>query len=422
MAQRLVDDTCIASLKPILMLILTLATNMAVICAARLGVPVDPLSFAHITDPQLGMLNWMKEFPTDIYHESSMFEECIKFAKTINPAFIFIGGDMQNWWPNEPEDTRNRNFYTNGVEKNNQWNYLRFQVDLGREQRAKLKAIIRDAKLDEKSLFYTPGNHDVGDDPDEKTLADYVKNFEPHYASWTREDVEIHTVRINSQLYWTKSDNEHVASLRAEQEEFLRREMNTLKNNADTKKFLIVMTHICPFLQDIDETTSAESDEGWGHWRKEYRSPILAILTEPKIPVVFVCGHMHVNVNRKYDFNGVDVHIRVTSSAGTTMNWNGLSALGSEEASVVASKPVDAAFNDHIISGNFANIPQRLQAHPKTSGMRLFKFFQRLDQFCFTDKWFTVSELSGDARKWHELNHANQTQSLDEVCITSNQM
>eukprot|EP00928_Gymnodinium_smaydae_P016958 TRINITY_DN1643_c1_g2_i2.p1 TRINITY_DN1643_c1_g2~~TRINITY_DN1643_c1_g2_i2.p1 ORF type:complete len:199 (+),score=35.07 TRINITY_DN1643_c1_g2_i2:707-1303(+) len=193
--------------------------------------------------------------------------------------------------------------------------------------------------------------------------------------------------------------------MRSKQDKWLKREMEKF-NTDGQKKFVVVMTHMCPFLHNINE----RSDGGWAHWRQEHRERILAILTEPKLPVLFVCGHMHVNVAHTTRFNDIPVFIRVTSSAGTTMNWDGRTELPAEAASTVASKPVGMAFFDHIMNGSSKNFPliaQRLKVGEEASGMRLFHFYQRERKFCFRDKWLTVSKFAM-AKSWLEGASKNE--------------
>eukprot|EP00928_Gymnodinium_smaydae_P016960 TRINITY_DN1643_c1_g3_i1.p1 TRINITY_DN1643_c1_g3~~TRINITY_DN1643_c1_g3_i1.p1 ORF type:complete len:390 (+),score=48.81 TRINITY_DN1643_c1_g3_i1:88-1257(+) len=384
-----------------------LVASLVAISAHRLddsnaGVHPDEFSFAHITDPQLGMLAWTTSNPHDITQEADVLEKGINFAKAMKLDFVFMGGDMQNWWPNEPEDTTNRNLYEDGTKKGFG---LDFSADLGSEQRKRVKEIVDKVRT---QVLYTPGDHDIGDDPDEKTLARYEEYFGHHFAVWANPGHWAHVVRINSQLYWTDSQDAAVTKWRTFQDMFLRTEMRRM--DTESKKLLVVLTHICPFL-DGTHKTSSSNDKAWALWKPTFQESVMETLTKPGKPVLFVCGHMHVNVKNHIQYNKVDVYIRVTSSAGTTIHWDGKKELTPVEAQAVASKPIQLAFNEHIVAKDVANIPKRLQADADSSGMRLFKFFNESSRTCFKDKWFTVSDLSSSADALADLEDAS------EVCV-----
>eukprot|EP00747_Dinoflagellata_sp_TGD_P180472 gnl/TRDRNA2_/TRDRNA2_32991_c0_seq1.p1 gnl/TRDRNA2_/TRDRNA2_32991_c0~~gnl/TRDRNA2_/TRDRNA2_32991_c0_seq1.p1 ORF type:complete len:187 (+),score=22.84 gnl/TRDRNA2_/TRDRNA2_32991_c0_seq1:742-1302(+) len=160
---------------------------------------------------------------------------------------------------------------------------------------------------------------------------------------------------------------------------------------------LIVLTHIPPFMSEIDE--GPDGEPGWANWKKGDRHDILDLITnklkavrpDNPAPLLFVCGHFHANANQKIDYSGVEVQIVVTSAAGTTIQWDGLDELSPKHAAAVASKPIIKAFPENV---GFNNIDERLQAVEQRSGMTVFTV---TDDGKVTHKWQTVKEYEDEA-------------------------
>eukprot|EP00438_Fugacium_kawagutii_P004199 Skav215931 [mRNA] locus=scaffold226:333317:336012:+ [translate_table: standard] len=175
------------------------------------------------------------------------------------------------------------------------------------------------------------------------------------------------------QVYWSHADD-ILEKYRAEQLEFLEKEINSIPSDA---KRLVLLTHIPPFMESFDEQ---DRPSGWANWRKDFRKEILDVLAKAKLPMLFICG--------------LPVDIRVTSSAGTTIQWDGKDTLSPHEAQQVASKPVMDAFRENV---GFDKITKRLRAEPSRSGLRVFTF--ETDTGSFEDQWYTLEDLtSGSAR------------------------
>merc|ERR1740121_2005934 len=117
---------------------------------------------------------------------------------------------------------------------------------------------------------------------------------------------------------------------------------------------------------------SLDEEEGWANWKTDYRSEVLdkfSTALGPSVPMLWVCGHFHGNMRWAGQHNGVPMHIRVTSSAGTPMLWDGQKNFTSKQAAAIGTKAVGDAFNDDIMGGDPANIGQRLQAVESRSGL-----------------------------------------------------
>ncbi|CAE7757939.1 CPPED1, partial [Symbiodinium pilosum] len=231
-------------------------------------------------------------------------------------------------------------------------------------------------------VYYTPGNHDIGDNPDAKTLAQYTRTSgdNPGWGPLFQRVLDkngILYLQFNSQVYW--STDSFLDKHREEQLEFLKSEVGRIQSDV---KRLVLLTHIPPFMDSIDEK------EGWANWKQVYRRQILDLLATPKVPMLWVCGHFHANVVKDLTYQDVPLSIRVSSAAGTTMQWDGKDELSPRDAQEVASKDIANAFAQDI---GFSNIPERLKAEGDRSGLRIF----RIDEGdgSFEDRWYTLDEL-----------------------------
>lgn len=336
-----------------------------------------PIVLVEIADPQLGMLNMYKK-PENWKDEETMLQKLVAKAASMKPDLVFLAGDMQNWWPNEKGTDRNR------IKSMTDAQFAALKAkDLGKMQRQSVRdamSALTDAGI---AVCYTPGNHDVGDDPDEKTLGQYTSSSSEN-PGWgplfqrVKEENGIVFLQFNSQVYWSEN-SEILDKYRKEQFDFLESEINSLV--AKRIKRLVLLTHIPPFMDTIEE------EEGWANWKKEYRKKLLDLFVKVQVPMLFVCGHFHANVVKDTTYKDLELSIRVSSAAGTTIQWDGKDALSPEEAQKVASKNVMSAFAEDV---GFANIRQRLRAEPDRSGLRTFHFN---DDGSFEDHWYTLDEL-----------------------------
>lgn len=324
---------------------------------ASVRAAAPELVLVQIADPQLGMLN-MYNKPTDWSKEERMLQVLAEKAVAMKPELVFLAGDMQNWWPNEKNPEKDRNRLMNMSQS--AFEDLK-ALNLGRKQRQSVRQCMKslvDAKL---PVYYTPGNHDIGDDPDEEMLTRYVEGWGPLFQKVEVEESGIRFLQFNSQVYWSAAET--LEKYREEQLEFLKEEV---KNIPATTKLLVLLTHIPPFMDSFDEP------EGWANWRQVYRKQILDVLAASELPLLFICGHFHANVVKEASYQGRPLHIRVSSAAGTTIQW------------------VLKAFAEDV---GFANIKKRLRAQGDRSGLRVFRF--KPESGTFEDHWYTVDELDG---------------------------
>lgn len=298
---------------------------------------------------------------------------------------------MQNFWPNErrngePDIGRNAPRMQNPPTDP-------MLGGIGAQQRRDVAAAV--ATLRPK--VYTPGNHDVGDVPDAGTLELYDRAW--GHASGTHgsrvlgsQDAVMY-LQLNSQYYQIAEMEDD----REKQLDFLERQLRKI-DRARTK-LVVFLTHIPPFMHDIDE------GNGWANWRRVHRISFLdnvteglkARMEEPKL--LWVCGHFHANVRNKAVHNGVPMDIVVSSAAGSTLHWavRGVPSndLNSSDAMQVAQVGIQEAFGKFIVGGEDANIGKRLVVDKAYSGVRAFEVY---DDGTFKDTWWTAEELEGMPR------------------------
>lgn len=212
-----------------------------------LFLAAGPLTFIQMSDPQFGMYTENKSFE----QETANFEFALAAANRLKPAFVVVTGDLINL-PGDPAQAAE---------------YKRVA--------ARLNPAIR--------LFSAPGNHDVGNEPTEESLAAYRERFGPDYFTFRIQDVAGFV--LNSSL---EKAPQHVPGEAAKMEAWLRTELQKAKN--DGVKHLIVFQHHPLFLNDINEP------DQYFNIPRETRLRYVKILHEYGVKHVFA-GHYHRNSN-----------------------------------------------------------------------------------------------------------------------------
>mmetsp|Transcript_118296 Transcript_118296/g.264172 ORF Transcript_118296/g.264172 Transcript_118296/m.264172 type:complete len:130 (-) Transcript_118296:110-499(-) len=122
-------------------------------------------------------------------------------------------------------------------------------------------------------------------------------------------------------------------------------------------------------------------------------------LASKRLPILWVVGHFHTNVNQDYIYEDeshgkLTMSIVVTSSSGSPMWWDGAHGdghLSAPEAQAVASKPIGAAFFEDIMDRNPGGPwPSRIQPSPQRSGMLVISMFT---DGTFKHEWKTLEAL-----------------------------
>lgn len=361
--------------------------------------------FVHLADPQLGMLNQFGD--KNFSQEEAMAKGLANMATKIipKPQFLFLGGDMQNEWP----------------ESQAAYAILKKPEDAHKQREAvkSLLSVVNDASI---PIVCTPGNHDVGDEPTKEDLQGYDANwhdrctpqnlatFEENKtsgaSSWTVGHVKY--LQIDSQLYYTAKPELNDA--RFAQTSWLDDTVTSLDSSIQR---IVVLTHIPPFMEQPSEP------HGWANWDTDLRAEVLSILKKANKPVMWVCGHFHTNVIN-------DEHnIRVTSAAGTTMWWDATKGgdltgghMSATDAAGVAGMPVAQAFCERIIGQTYNTtkkacmgfdknkFDERMQPVPGRSGIRIFHV--KTDGTNVKDGWFTLKRLM-------ELHNQKESLSMSDL-------
>ena len=202
-------------------------------------------TFIQMSDPQFGMYTKDKDFA----HETANLEFAVATANRLMPAFVVITGDLIN----KPDDGA---------------------------QAAEYQRIT--AKLNPKiKLFGVAGNHDVGNEPTQESLARYRERFGPDYYSFRVGDVA--GLVLNSNL---EKGAEKVPGEAAKMEAWFRNELERVKLTG--VKHIIVFQHISFFLKDPNE------EDQYFNIPKVVRERYLRLLHEYGVQQVFA-GHYHRN-------------------------------------------------------------------------------------------------------------------------------
>ena len=247
-------------------------------------------------------------------------------------------------------------------------------------------------------------------------------------------------LQISSQLYWDASDAA-TAALQAEQTQWL--ETTLARTPLKSINRIVVLTHIAPFYGNHTEAhgwgslgwcsvvvssfadvcsrslkmkfcrdkneegrsraiiskKSLSEQKNPGNWPLSTRIQVLDLLAQyagGKVPVLWLCGHFHTNVeNTGYLYESSQIgktltmDILVTSSSGTSIWWTGADgSLSPEAASVVGSKPIGQAFfQDVILAGGIGEL---LQPLPERSGVRVLTMHM---DGTYTQQWKTLADM-----------------------------
>lgn len=200
-----------------------------------------PFSLIVLTDPQFGMFASNAGFEK----ETALYEIAVAKINRLNPDFVIITGDFVNDQHSES------------------------QICEFKRITANLKSSI--------PVYYSPGNHDIGQVPDEVSL----KKFERNYGSdrFTFRHKGSQFIGFNSVVIKAKLEEQ-------EQKQFnwLSKELKGCKN----AQHIFLFTHYPFFNKTIDEPTAYSNID------KEYRKKYLDLFAKYKVTAIF-SGHHHNN-------------------------------------------------------------------------------------------------------------------------------
>lgn len=242
-------------------------------------------------------------------------------------------------------------------------------MDVAAAQRADIKKVLehyRPRCPEKTQLIMTAGNHDVADYPDVPALVDFqkqwidgVQDYDPENPpampeesgtlSWDGTQIQTYrkvrlpkptsfrVMEFNSMFFHVdetkdpfKKHGPHALWKKA------RDEITTAAQGLMTKVpengWLVFLTHIPPGFTSVDD-----NGQGWATWATSHRKEFFQKLGETYaslgkvVNVLFVCGHMHANVE-PFELSGSQFRTKVvvTTASGSVMDW---------QTNVVPSKP-----------------------------------------------------------------------------------
>ena len=217
-----------------------------------------PYFFIQITDPQFGMFEENRGFEK----ETVLYEKAVMEINRLNPDFVVITGD-----------------------------FVHSSKDMS--QMAEFKRIT--AKITSGiPVYYTPGNHDVGLEPDNKSIDTYKKNYGSDRFSFKHKNSRF--IGFNSGI------------IKANTPGFEKKQYDWIKRNlAKNKKacHTILFCHYPFFNKTLDEP-EAYSNIGLTN-RKKY----LSLFDAKKVEYIF-SGHFHKNAYANYG----EIQLVTTSAVG----------------------------------------------------------------------------------------------------------
>jgi 3',5'-cyclic AMP phosphodiesterase CpdA len=224
-----------------LLYVLTLLILMAGSASAQNKSPHEPWFFIQISDPQFGMFDNNDGFEK----ETVLYEKAVEKINNLKPDFVVITGDFVH------------NADSPG-------------------QIAEFKRIT--ALIDQKiPVYLTPGNHDIGQTPDEESLRKYHNNYGSDRFSFTHKGSSF--IGFNTSLIKSGMTG-------PEQEQFNWLVKKIKKSQG--KQHIILFCHYPFFNKTIDEPTAYSNID------LEYRKKYLELFNINKVEALF-SGHYHNN-------------------------------------------------------------------------------------------------------------------------------
>ena len=203
--------------------------------------PKAPWFFLQITDPQFGMF----DSNTGFEKETILYEKAVAKINSLNPDFVVITGDFVN----DPKSV---------------------------SQIAEFKRIT--AKINPKiPVYYAPGNHDLGQTPDEKSIKEFKKNYGKDQFSFRHKGSSF--IGFNTSLIKAK-----LVKPEQKQYNWLVKKLN----GSQKAQHIILFCHYPFFNKTVDEPTAYSNID------LDRREKYLDLFNNNKVNAVF-SGHYHNN-------------------------------------------------------------------------------------------------------------------------------
>ena len=219
---------------------------------------VNPWFFVQLTDPQFGMFDNNAGFEK----ETALYEKAVAEINRLNPDFVVITGDFVH-------------------DQNSAAQINEFK---------RITAMIKPSI----PVYYSPGNHDIGQVPNEESLKKYRKNYGSDRFSFEHKGsvfIGFNTGLIKAKL--EKPEQKQFAWLAAKLQQ------------SQKAQHIILFTHYPFFNKTADEPTAYSNID------QEYREKYLRLFCNSRVTAVF-SGHHHNNGFATYG----NVQLVTTSALG----------------------------------------------------------------------------------------------------------
>ena len=243
--------------EPIRRIIIGLAMLLTVGNAfAQKNGPYAPWFFIQLTDPQFGMF----ENNAGYEKETALYEKAVVSINKLNPDFVVITGDFVNDSKSDAQI--------------NEFKRITSKINKG------------------IPVYYTPGNHDLGNIPDKQSLTRYKKNYGRDQFAFTHKGCDF--IGFNSSFI-----KAGIQPSEQKQFKWLTRELKKGRK----------ATHIILFCHYPFFNKAADEPEAYSNIQPAYREKYLSLFESHNVAAVF-SGHYHNNALNQY--KGVQL---ITTSA-----------------------------------------------------------------------------------------------------------
>jgi len=208
---------------------------------AQKNISNEPWFFIQLTDPQFGMFDKNASFEK----ETVLYEKAVAKINSLNPDFVVITGDLVN--------------DQNSVSQINEFKRIT----------AKIKASI--------PVYYSPGNHDIGQIPDTESLKKYKQNYGSDRFSFMHKGSSF--IGFNTGLIKAKLE-------RPEQDQY--NWLSKQLRKSQKSQHILLFTHYPFFNKTIEEPTAYSNID------KEHREKYLNLFRNNNVAAIF-SGHHHNN-------------------------------------------------------------------------------------------------------------------------------
>jgi len=219
-------------------------------------------TFVQLCDTQLGMGGYD--------HDIKTFKQAVKQINLLDPDFVLICGDLVN--------------------DANAISYIDFNTITNKFN---------------MPCYCAPGNHDVGNVPNDSTLSFYRNTIGKDYYSFENKGFAF--VITNSQLWKQHTNNES-----KKHDDWFKNTINSIKK---TNQSIFVVGHYPLYLNTADE------EEHYFNLPIIKRKELLNIFVKSKV-VAYLSGHAHRPLINNYK------HIQLVSGESTSKNLDLISDLG----------------------------------------------------------------------------------------------